>query len=129
MALIKYKDNNDQWQTLGLNVAVDATPTSASPHAVSSGGVYTALGSKQPQHTATTGTLSVAGWSNNTQTISVTGVTASNTVIVAPAPASTTDWTDGGIYASAQGAGTLTFTCDTVPTNAITVNVLIMDQG
>lgn len=70
--------------------------------------------------------LTVAGWSNNTQTVSVTGVTASNNVIVAPAPASQADYTAAGIICTAQGAGTLTFTCTTVPSSAITVNVLII---
>jgi len=73
-----------------------------------------------------TGTLTVAGWSSNTQTISVTEVTASNTVIVSPAPASFADYGNAKIHCSAQGPGTLTFTCDTVPTNAITVNVVIL---
>lgn len=70
--------------------------------------------------------LTVAGWSNNTQTVSVTGVTASNIVIVSPAPASAADYAAAGIVCTAQGAGTLTFTCTTVPSNAITVNVIIM---
>lgn len=71
-------------------------------------------------------TLAVADWSSNTQTVSVTGVTASNIVIVSPAPASATDYAAAGIVCTAQGAGTLTFTCTTVPSNAITVNVIIM---
>lgn len=35
-----------------------------------------------------TGTLTVAGWSDGSQTITVSGVTASGTVLVAPSPAS-----------------------------------------
>lgn len=77
--------------------------------------------------TSATATLAVADWSSNTQTVNVTGVTASNNVMVAPAPASTTDYTSAGIICTAQGAGTLTFTCTTVPSNAITVNVLILN--
>ena len=71
-------------------------------------------------------TLAVADWSSNTQTVNVTGVTASNIVFVSPAPASASDYAAAGIVCTAQGAGTLTFTCDTVPSNAITVNVIIM---
>ena len=36
-----------------------------------------------------------------------------------------TAWAAAGVYCSAQGAGTLTFTCSTVPTSALTANVLI----
>ena len=71
-------------------------------------------------------TLAVADWSNNTQTVNVTGVTATNTVFVSPAPASATDYASAGIICTAQGAGTLTFTCTTTPTNAITVNVVCL---
>jgi len=71
-------------------------------------------------------TLAVADWSSNTQTVNVTGVTATNTVFVSPAPASAADYASAGIVCTAQGAGTLTFTCTTTPTNAITVNVVCL---
>jgi len=73
-----------------------------------------------------TATLAVNDWSSNTQIVNVTGVTASNNVIVAAAPASQADYTSAGILCTAQGAGTLTFTCTTTPSSAITVNVLII---
>lgn len=76
--------------------------------------------------TTTTCTLTSAWWSSNSQTVSATGVTASNTVIVSPAPANISTYADCGVYCSAQGSGTLTFKCDTVPSGSITVNVLIM---
>ena len=69
--------------------------------------------------------LTVAGWSNNTQTVTVTGVTATNTVFVSPAPSSAADYAAAGIVCTAQAADSLTFTCTTVPANAITVNVVI----
>ena len=75
---------------------------------------------------ATMPTLAVADWSSNTQTVNVTGVTASNIVFVSPAPASAADYAAAGIVCTAQGSGTLTFTCITVPSNAITVNVVIL---
>ena len=71
--------------------------------------------------------LTVVGWSNNTQTVTVTGVTATNTVFVSPAPASASDYSSAGIICTAQGTDSLTFTCTTVPANAITVNVVIME--
>lgn len=75
--------------------------------------------------TAKTVTLSASGWSNNTQTVFVEGVTANNVVQVAPS-GDRTAYLDADIYCSAQGAGTLTFTCETTPTADIAVNVLIM---
>lgn len=74
----------------------------------------------------TTVTLAVADWSSSTQTVSVTGVTATSIVLVAPDSASQSDYTSAGILCTAQGAGTLTFTCSTTPTNAITVNVVAL---
>lgn len=73
-----------------------------------------------------TATLTVAGWSGTTQTVSVTGVTANSILTVTYAPDSHDAWLDAGVYCSAQGAGTLTFTCDTVPTQALTANIVIL---
>ena len=69
--------------------------------------------------------LAVASWSNNQQVINVSGVTANNAVFVAPAPDSFIDYGENGVYCSAQANGTLTFTCNSVPTMALTVNVII----
>ena len=73
-----------------------------------------------------TGSLTVAGWSSKKQTISVTGVSASNCVIVAPAPASQEAYVAAGIKCTTQASGKLTFTCQSVPTAALTVNVAIL---
>lgn len=74
--------------------------------------------------------LTVAGWSNNQQTVSVANVTADSaatSVIVAPAPAADNyaAYNNSGVRCTAQGAGTLTFSCDSVPSTALTVNVLV----
>lgn len=79
-----------------------------------------------PVKTATA-TLTVAGWSGNAQTVNVTGVTATNAVIVRPAPGSHTAWLDAGVYCTAQGAGTLAFACEDTPTAELTANVLIVE--
>lgn len=71
-------------------------------------------------------TLASANWSNNEITVTATGVTASNTVIVSPDPTYMSDYTSNWVYCSAQGSGTLTFTCDTEPSNDIDVNVVIL---
>ena len=71
-------------------------------------------------------TLTASAWSSNTQTVSVAGVKATNTVLVTPAPASVKDWDAAYVICTAQGANSLTFTCDTVPENDISVNVVIL---
>ena len=72
-------------------------------------------------------TLTVAGWANSTQTVSVSGVTATNHVVVSYAPASKDDYTAADVYCSGQGSGTLTFTCGEVPASDLTANVLILE--
>ena len=57
--------------------------------------------------------------------VSVSGVTANSTVWVAPDPTSFDVYTTAGVYCSAQGAGTLTFTSSKTPTANMTVNVVI----
>lgn len=74
-----------------------------------------------------TATLAVADWSSNTQTVTVSGVTATNTIFVAPAPTSASDYSSAEILCTAQAANSLTFTCVTVPSNAISVNIVIID--
>lgn len=76
--------------------------------------------------TTATVTLSTSGWSSNMQTVTVNGVTTSNTVIVSPAPASYTLHGAYGIYCSGQSTNSLTFACATTPTSNITVNVIIL---
>ena len=73
-----------------------------------------------------TGSLTVAGWSGSTQVLSVTGVTSSRCVIVAPAPDSLEAYAAAGVKCTAQASGKLTFTCQSVPTAALTVNVAIL---
>ena len=64
-----------------------------------------------------TATLTVTGWSNKSQKVSVSGVTTTNLILV-----STNDVANG-IKCTAQGSGTLTFTCESVPTSNVTVSV------
>lgn len=88
------------------------------------------LETKQDQHLHLTGSLVVANWTATTggytQTISVDGVTATNTIIVSAAPTSLQEYGSCGIYATAQGAGTITFFSKYVPSNALTVNLVIL---
>lgn len=72
-------------------------------------------------------TLAAASWSDGTQTVAVAGVTATSSVIVQAAPESRAAWLDADVYCSAQGAGTLTFTCESAPETDLTANVLIVE--
>lgn len=80
-----------------------------------------------PVKTATV-TLSASGWSENAQTASVADVAADSIVVVAPAPASRKAYIEADVYCSAQRNGTLTFSCEAVPSAALTVNVQIINR-
>lgn len=73
-------------------------------------------------------TLTAAGWNADakTQTVSVAGVTATANCIITAAPDSYIAYAEAGVRCTAQGAGTLTFACETVPTADVTANVLIL---
>ena len=71
-------------------------------------------------------TLTAAGWADNTQTVSVSGATDTNVKVVSPAPASVDEYASCGVKAAAEGAGTITFACTTVPENDLIVNVAIL---
>lgn len=96
---------------------------------INANGVISASGGGSASYTTTTATLTVAGWSNNTQTVSVSSVTATSDIIIAAAPANISAYAAAGIYCSAQAAGSLTFSCSTAPTSAITVNLMIFEGG
>lgn len=74
-----------------------------------------------------TGTLLSTGWDaeSKTQTAEVTGVLADSAILVGPHPDSLTAYGDSQIYATAQANNSVTFTCETIPTTNITVNVFI----
>lgn len=82
--------------------------------------------SKSP--TSVTVTLTTSGWSSNTQTVTVSGVVASETAqLITPTPAiaSQSAYYEAGIMCTGQAANSLTFTCQTVPTSNLTVYVVI----
>ncbi len=79
-------------------------------------------------------TLTAAGWdaTAKTQTATVTGVLADETkqvIIPSPAKASMAAYYEAGIICTGQAANSLTFTCETVPTAALTVYVAIQGVG
>nr|DAZ76028.1 MAG TPA: tail fiber-like protein [Caudoviricetes sp.] len=73
-------------------------------------------------------TLTTSGWSSNTQTVTVSGVSASETAqLITPTPAilSQSAYYEAGIMCTNQAENSLTFTCQTVPTSNLTVYVVI----
>lgn len=71
--------------------------------------------------------LTAEGWSENSQTVSATGVTADSLLFAIYAPESRAVWVEADIYCSAQGEGTLTFACtETAPTQSVTANIVIL---
>lgn len=71
--------------------------------------------------------LPASGWSSNQQTVSVSGVTEDNTVIVGADPAYYTAYAEGNVRCTGQGSGTLTFECEETPTADLQANVLILN--
>lgn len=67
-------------------------------------------------------------WDSTTldQTISVTGVTSTNAVIISPSINDIDLYSDSKILCIAQGDGTLTFQCETIPNDDVYANVLIL---
>lgn len=84
--------------------------------------------SKRPKYASVT--LTAAGWSNNQQTATVNGVSATETAqLIQPMPAvaSQQAYMAAGIYCSGQAANSLTFTCTETPTENLTVYVVIQE--
>lgn len=73
---------------------------------------------------STTVTIATTDWSSNTASVTVSGLTATSVVWVAPDNASQSAYTTAGVYASSQSADTLTFTCTQTPSASLTINVV-----
>lgn len=76
--------------------------------------------------TSVTVTLSASGWLNNSQTVQVINMNSTKSVIVEANEASKDAYAGAGIKCTAQATNSLTFTCETVPTQAVQVNILHM---
>ena len=106
---------------------VDSALSATSANAVQNKVVQAGLAAKQGKHKTATVALAAASWGSLEQTVAVTGVTASNTVVVSPAPASAEAWGKAGVYAASQTAGKITFKCKKAPSAALTANVVVLD--
>lgn len=84
-----------------------------------------ALGGAVPSVTKTA-TLSATGWASNKQTVTVTGITADQKLIITPAPDSYVACGESVVWCTAKATNSLTFQCVDVPTVAVTMNILIV---
>ena len=95
--------------------------------------VNAALNLKQAKQKTATVTLAPGSWEYNsgynayTQTVSVTGLLATDTVIVAPAPNASVNYATYACYCVSQANGSLTFTALPQPSISIAVNVLALE--
>lgn len=64
-------------------------------------------------------------WVDKTQSIYVDGVTPENAEFVKPCYSTACEYEENGCDVVNEGNGTLTFTCETVPTSDIYVNIMI----
>lgn len=64
-------------------------------------------------------------WSNNNQTVVFDGLTLTSFVFISPV-GNPSAYAEAGIYCSAQGVGSLTFSCENTPSADIEVNVFVM---
>lgn len=71
--------------------------------------------------------LSASNWSNNTQIINVSDVTANNTILVGYNPESYEEYSNTAIRCTEQGNNTLTFSCESTPSVDVSVNVVILN--
>lgn len=60
------------------------------------------------------------------QTVAVGGATADRNIVTSPAASGWTAAQDSNIRCTAQGAGTLTFTADSIPTASVYFNVILL---
>lgn len=131
-------DSAEEWANCGVYASAESAtsvtftcesvPTSDLKFRISSfdeNGTTSNSGLKSPVKGVTV-TLTVAGWSNNSQTVAVEDVTASSIILCSPAPEAQDNYSDAEIKCTAQADGSLTFVCGTTPTAAIAVNVVVI---
>ena len=90
-------------------------------------GLSDTLAVLQKRSTYATVAIQPADWQGTTCTKQVSGVTADSIVRCGAAPESEIAASEAHVYCSAQGAGTLTFSCVTVPAAAVTMNIEVWE--
>jgi hypothetical protein len=121
------------WTQFGNNSGILSGGTINGNLTVSSGYTYNGDGSgltnlsinNLAHYASQTITLPVNGWINNRQTITVSGVTATNDVTVCAHPDSYIDCANSQIWAVSQSINSLTFNCTITPIVNIKLNLKI----
>ena len=113
------------WLPLSGGTMTGALTLNGNPTANNQAANKAYVDSKGPK-TATV-TLTAAGWRKGEQTVTVTGILADSSaqiVDVCPANKPSADrWAAAGVWCTSQAANSLTFSCDSVPTEDINVNI------
>lgn len=82
--------------------------------------------------TSLTVTLTADGWTESgdtyTQSVSVTGMNTTKSVVISPNSATVSEYSSAGIKATDQEANSITFTATTLPTTDISVDILHMGK-
>lgn len=79
---------------------------------------------KQDDIKTLTITLAASAWVNNSISIKNDTIAANSLLWVTPTPISFKSYGAAGVYADSQGSGVITFKCDDVPTNDLSVIVV-----
>lgn len=82
----------------------------------------------QRQHATKIMQLFASDWVDSRQTISVPGVTETNTIFVAPVATDQDAYTESEIFCASQAVDALTFTCVTIPETDMFVNIVILND-
>lgn len=106
---------------------VGAAPASHTHAVADVTGLSDTLDGLQKRSTYTTVAIQPGDWSGMACTKQVAGVTADSVVRCGADPSSEIAASEAHVYCSAQGAGTLSFACVTVPTVAVTLNIEIWE--
>lgn len=73
-----------------------------------------------------TTTITTSDWVNNVVQITDSDITINSVVFISPASTSISDYNTAGIYRSSQSNGSIEFTCTSLPSNNISINMLIL---
>ena len=76
--------------------------------------------------TSTVLNIPVSSWEGKTATVELTGMNNTKTVLCSPADTTKEIYSTAGVKLTGQATNTLTFTCETVPSGQVSVNIVYM---
>lgn len=104
-----------------INQAVSAEATTRSNNDTA---LSNRINNDATPHTTGALTLRAAGWSNKTQTITISGYSNAKLNRVVVDPGSAIAWANAGVNATSENANGITFTCSVVPSVNLTFRVV-----